>query len=286
MQAFKSFTVLFLVILMTGSLWACNSNEDGNISSDSSEKSNPIKIEDIDWNVDEGIINGRRYVLLDYTNNTDYAISSFEITFNEKDDLTDEEKENFFENVVEKFQLSNDDIAQLKEEDISMHTETNQIVNPGESVKNVYCFYYNGSYYVKKINYYNMVEPDIATIKYIKDDKIYTTYYDFVSKKYSNDDETEVAYRWSKTDLGDKIPKPEVKVVEVEIDNDSTFMFEGYSMSSEQFDAYVEQCQDLGFTVDIDSDKESYSADNTEGYSVDLYYEKNDGMIRATVEAP
>lgn len=286
MKSFKSVTALFLVILMTISLWACNSNEDGNTSSGSDVKSNPIKIEDIDWNIDEGIIDGKRYVLLDYTNNTDYTISSFEITFKEKDDLTDEEKENFFTDVVEKFQLSNDDIEQLKEDDISMHAETNHIVNPGESVKNVNCFHYNGSYYVKKIDHYNLVKPNIATIKYIKDDKIYTTYYDFVSEKYSNDDETEVAYQWSKTDLGNHIPKPDVKVVEVEIDDKNTFTFDAYSMSSEQFDAYVIQYQDQGFIVDIDSDKDSYSAENTEGYSVDLYYEKDDGMISVTVEAP
>ena len=29
-----------------------------------------IKIEDIDWNVDEGIVDGERFVLTEYTNNS------------------------------------------------------------------------------------------------------------------------------------------------------------------------------------------------------------------------
>lgn len=286
MKAFKSFTVLFLVVSMVGSLCACNSSEGEKTPSSNNAKSNSIKIEDIAWNVDEGIIDGDRYVLLDYINNSEYTISRFEITFKEKTGATDEEKEHFFADVKEKFEFSDDEIVELKEEGISMHAETDKVVNPGESVKDAYCYYYSGYSYVKDIDHYNLVEPDIATIQYIKDDKIYTTYYDFVSKKYSDDDEAEVAYQWSKTDLGDKIPKPEVTVVEVGIDDESTFMFDAYGVSLNQFDAYVEQCKALGYTVDESSFEGSYSAYNAEGYSVDLYYENDDDEMSVTVEAP
>ena len=43
-----------------------------------------INIKDIAWNVDEGIADGERCVLLDYTNNTNYTITDFELTFKEK----------------------------------------------------------------------------------------------------------------------------------------------------------------------------------------------------------
>ena len=32
------------------------------------------------------------------------------------------------------------------------------------------------------MNHFNLVEPDVATIKYINDNKIYTSYYDFSTK--------------------------------------------------------------------------------------------------------
>jgi len=287
MKTFKSFTALFLVILMVASLCACNSNKDGNTPSSDNSKSNSLKIEDIAWNVDEGIVDSERYVLLDYTNNSEYTISSFELTFKEKPDISDEEKETFYADIIEKYELNeDDDIEQLKDEDLSMHAETDKVVNPGESVKNAHCYYYSGSFYVRDINHYNLVEPDIATIKYIEDNKIHTIYYDFVSEKYSDDDETEVAYQWSKTDLGNKIPKPEVEVVESGNDDESLFTFDAYGMSLEQFDAYVEECKALGYTVDENNYEGFYSADNAEGYNVYLYYEENDSMMSGTVQVP
>ena len=284
MKAFKSFSALFIAALMLSSLCACNSNTEEKASI--STESNSLKIEDIAWNVDEGIVDGERYALLSYTNNSKYTISSFEITFKEKSGVTDEEKESFFSDVKKKYELSDDDLTELKEENISMHAETEKIVNPGESAKDVYCFYYSGYYYVKDVDHYNMVEPDIATIKYIDDNKIYTTYYDFASEKYSVDDETEIAFQWSKTDLGNKIPKLEAKVVEVGIDDESTFMFDAYGVSLDLFEKYVEQCRDLGYTLEVSSYDGSYSASNAEGYTIDLYYENDDDEMSGTVKAP
>ena len=44
--------------------------------------------------VKQGIVDGDRYALLDYTNNTPYTITHFELTFEEKDDLKEEDKVN------------------------------------------------------------------------------------------------------------------------------------------------------------------------------------------------
>lgn len=105
-----------------------------------------------------------------------------------------------------------------------MHAETDRVVNPSESASNINCYYYGGSF-LKDINHYNVVEPDIATIKYIDEGKILTAYYDYSSKKYSAKAETEIAYQWSQIDLGSKIPKLDVKVVESDRDDEIIFMF-------------------------------------------------------------
>lgn len=52
------------------------------------------------------------------------------------------------------------------------------------------------------------------------------------------------------------------------------------------FDAYVDECKALGYTVDASSSEGFYSADNAEGYNVYLYYESDDGMMSGTIEAP
>lgn len=237
--------------------------------------------------MDQGIVDGEKYVLLDYTNNSKYTVTDFEMTFKEKGSVTEEDKENFYNEIKDKFSMSDDDISELKQRDISMHAETEKIVEPGESAKNINCYYYSGIYYLKDINHFNLVEPDVATIKYINDNKIYTSYYDFSTKKYSEDENTEEAYYWTTSELGTKIPKPDVKVVKKYIsDNENSFGFEAYGLSLDQFNEYVDKCKQLGFTVDESSYEGYYSADDKDGYNVYLSYKEDDDYMTVTIDAP
>lgn len=251
--------------------------------SDDSVKSK-INIEDIAWNVDEKIVDSERYILLEYKNNTPYTIAAFEIIFKEKSNITEEEKSAFYSDIQKMFEASDEEIEEIKTSPISMHAETERAIEPGEFAANVNCFYYTGYYYLKNITHYNLVEPDIAAIKYVDEDKIYTVYYDYKSKKYSVDSEIKVAYQWSQTELGSKIPKPDVKIVESDIDNKKTFMFDAYGMSLEQFNAYVEDCKNLGYTVDSSAFEGFYSADDTNGYNIHLDYDEDDYRMSGTVK--
>lgn len=94
------------------------------------KKRETIKIDDIAWNVDQGIVDGEKYVLLDYTNNSKYTVTDFEMTFKEKGSVTEEDKENFYNEIKDKFSMSDDDISELKQRDISMHAETEKLLNP------------------------------------------------------------------------------------------------------------------------------------------------------------
>lgn len=281
----KILTIFGFILSMVVCFVGCSSSETTN-NPGSSTINEKINIENIVWNVDEGIVDGDRYVLLNYTNNTPYTLTNFEITFKEKAGVTEEEKMNFYSDIQKKFETSDKDMKELKNRPISMHAETDRVVNPSESVSNVNCYYYGGSFYLKDINHYNLVEPDIATIKYIDEDKIFTVYYDYSSKKYSTEAETETAYQWSQTDLGNKIPKPDVKVVECGGDDEAIFMFDAYGLSLDQFNAYVEECKKLGYIVDPGSFEGFYSADNADGYNVYLYYDENSYSMSGTISAP
>jgi len=262
-------------------------NEKTTAEADSTDSAKEkINIEDIVWNIDEGIVDGERYVLLNYTNNTPYTIAGFEILFKEKSDITEEEKSTFYSDIQKIFEASDEEINEIKESPISMHAKTERAIDSGEAAANVNCFYYTGYYYLKNINHYNLVEPDIATIKYVDEDKIYTVYYDYSSKKYSAESETEVAYQWPQTGLSSKIPKPDVKIVENRLDKEKTFMFDAYGMSLEQFNAYVEECKSLGYTVEPTDFEGFYSADDTQGYSIRLHYDEDDYAVSGTVDAP
>ena len=290
----KIFAIFAVVLSMATCFVGCGNSETTDKPGSSEKTDKPgsgvvtekINIEDIAWNVDEGIVDGDRYVLLNYTNNTQYTLTNFEITFKEKAGVTEEEKVKFYSDIQKKFEASDEDMEDLKSRPISMHAETDRVVNPSESASNVNCYYYGGSFYLKDINHYNLVEPDIATIKYIDEDKIFTVYYDYGSKKYSTEAETEIAYQWSQTDLGSKIPKPDVKVVESGRNDEAIFMFDAYGLSLEQFNAYVEECKELGYTVEPGSFEGFYSADNAEGYNVYLHYDEKDHSMSGTISAP
>ena len=273
----KIFGIVAVILSLAMCLVGCGSNEKINKPDGSDTVQEKLNIEDIAWSVNEGIVDGDRYVLLNYTNNTKYTIASFGITFKEKSGVTEEEKSKFYSDIQKKFEASDEDMEDLKEQAISMHAETERNVN---------CYYYGGSFYLKDINHYNLVEPDIATIKYIDTDKIFTVYYDYSSKKYSAEAVTEIAYQWSQRDLGSKFPKPDVKVVESGRDDEVIFMFDAYGLSLEQFNAYVEECKGLGYTVDPGSFEGFYSADNIEGYNVYLYYDEKDYSMSGTISAP
>ena len=245
-----------------------------------------IDIQDIDWAVDEGIVDGERYILMSYTNNSKYAIKEFEIQFKEKADLTQEQKDQFYTDLQTNFEMDEEDISRLKAEEIAMHTDTERLVPPGEVISNVYCYYYSGSYFLKDVSHYNLTEPDIATIRYIDNSEIVTVYYDFASGKYSTEEKTEPADQWTESELGTKIPKPEAPVIERGFDQESMFTFDAYGMSMEQFSAYVEKCRELGFTVDENSYEGHYSADNPEGYDVRVYYDERNQSMSGSVYAP
>lgn len=51
-------------------------------------------------------------------------------------------------------------------------------------------------------------------------------------------------------------------------------MFDEYALLLEQFNAYVKECKGLGYTVESGRFEGFYSADNTEGYNVYLYYDE------------
>ena len=57
--------------------------------------SETVKIEDIDWNVGEGIIDGDRHIVMNYVNNSKLDIVYFGLDYTEKEEITEEEKQKY-----------------------------------------------------------------------------------------------------------------------------------------------------------------------------------------------
>lgn len=246
-------------------------------------KKEPVQIEDIDWNVAQGIVKNDRYMLMNYTNHSDKIITGFEIIFKEKAGMTEEQKKEFYKDIKEQFKFSKKDMNDIKNMPIAMHTESKRLANPGESVTNVNCYYYKGAMYLKNINHFALVEPDIATIHFVDDDQIKTVSYDYSTKNYTYDEKTKECFEWSKEGMGDKIPKPDTKVIEAKIDEKDEFIFEAQGISPNKYNAYLEECKKIGYNKEPVSNENYYSALNKNGAKLLLSYDEEDAAMNVTI---
>lgn len=123
-KIFAAFVVIFSMIMCFA---GCGNDKISNNPSSNSIKKR-INIEDIAWNIDEGIVDGDRYDLLSYTNNTEYTITDFKITFKEKSGITEEEKSSFCADIQSIFEASDEDTEEVRNRPISMHAEATEFL--------------------------------------------------------------------------------------------------------------------------------------------------------------
>ncbi|MBR2461386.1 MAG: hypothetical protein IKB34_09185, partial [Clostridia bacterium] len=167
---------------------------------------------------------------------------------------------------------------------LSAYCKTERIIEPGESVTDIQCFYFSGYYYLKNSEHYALMEPDIMTVRYIEDGYVKTAYYDFLSQKQSRDPDTVMAYYWTDSELGDMLPKPDAKAVLKVYDSEDYFSFDALGISKQEFQSYISECKGMGYTVDADSYENHYSAENGNGYSISIYYDSKDMIMDVSVE--
>ena len=288
-----SYFVAFIVVILSLSLClsGCGAESDSSAEEeDTASVTSPFQIEDIDWAVEEGIDEGERCPLLHYTNNSEYTVVEFELQFKEKDGITEEEKGKYCNDIKKLLSIDEsdpddaEDLEELKTDDIELYAKSEQIVKAGETVSGIHCRYYKGNYSVKDMNHYALVAPDIATIRYIDDEKVFTVYYDYSAQNYSIDNKTEPAYYWTEFGLEKAIPKPKADYVKDGGWDDSTcFIFDVCGWTPEDYNSYVKQCKEYGFTVDIDECEGYFTADSANGYSIDLFYDEEDFIMSGTV---
>lgn len=151
-RGIKCIILICMIVIIGG----CSSNNKKNNTNSDLEEQSKINIEDIDWKVRQGIVDGDRYALLDYKNNTPYTITHFELTFEEKDDLKEEDKEKFYKHIKDVVNADDEGMEEIKNKKIEFYAESNRIVNKNKTVKNQRVYYYSGIYYLQDASYINL----------------------------------------------------------------------------------------------------------------------------------
>ena len=80
---------------------------------------------------------------------------------------------------------------------------------------------------------------------------------------------------WPTEGLATKIPKPNSSMGNVSSDSSNSYRVLVDNMTMNDFENYVRECKNKGFTVDYNKRDTSYSAKNSEGYRLDVSYNGN-----------
>lgn len=233
---------------------------------------NAITIDQIDWTVQEEIIDGSREVGFSYINNSDYPIVSVSIEFTQRADVTDEQRAVFDGMYAE----DSDYIPPVEADELYVSAENEHYVAPGEEADPWVCAL---SYSVTDLTMeqYELMEPNMALIRYIGDDgNIYHEYYDFINDAYELDEddteETITSDTWPTSDLAQLMPQMEAAAITIESDEEESFEVRAYGVTEDDFEEYIQQCKDAGFDTVEDESGMSSTLRNADGYVVDITY--------------
>ena len=148
-----------------------------------------IAIEEIDWIFENGNIQGNNYVVLQFTNNSQYTIDSFELKFEEKANLSKEEKSQVYADIqasqgfddewMNEYITSREQLNQP----ITMYGRYTESTTPNSNSGKIKC-YYMGGWTSKEVLHAEKFEPVTAIIKYTKEDTAFTLYYNFKTNTY------------------------------------------------------------------------------------------------------
>lgn len=284
----KTVRKILMVLLVCAMIWMLSGCGDKDISVDTNlnedvedlvtedlsteelesvDENDLLSINDIDWNVKAGSVDGINTIFFGYTNNTNYTIADVEMTFEQKDDVTADQLV-VFDSLKEDREWSDEEVAQ-----IYILGYNRKLADPGETVDESPCVI-NGTYtLVESMEQYEIMEPTEVSIVYIgSDDKMRMVSYDFKTKEYNYSAKSESIHEWSDSDISSLLPKSEARVVKVSSDDKDRFFFYAYGVLEDEYKSYVDACKKNGFTnVEFESDN-SYRALNADNYEVKINY--------------
>lgn len=279
----RLFGALLVIGLLATSIVGCGASNTpvgaGAQATQSKTASQTINIDQIQFEVGQGVLDGKRCELMKITNNTPFRLCGFQLEYKAKAEVSKEQKDKFLNEIQTEFGLDADAIARLKDMTTLMHASTDKVLKPGESQEDARLYYYQGFYYMNNDDHFQLVEPDIASIKYENAGKIYTVFYDFASKKYTNGNKVEDANQWSEDYLGSKLPKPESDIIRVSVNSEKLYSFDICGATVEDYKNYVEECKAAGFTLDPTNFDQYYHADDKDGNDISVHYYEEKATI-------
>lgn len=242
------------------------------------EKAGPsndaIKVDQIAYEVSSGVIDGNRRVVFDYTNSSDYTVVGVKLELVMKEEVESEAIQNSFDYIIE---------GGITEEEIrnaTMVCEDAFAVEPGATSSKSPVEI--GAIYINNIEQYELMQPDMMTIQFLRDGMIYEEYYDYRTGSYSLSSDVIDPNQWGDSELSSAVPRPDGALVVDVDDGEKQFSFKVQGMTEDAFKAYVEVCKEAGFTGDASELDTMYNASSSDGrFDLSLNYWQGRGSLNA-----
>lgn len=93
-------------------------------------------------------------------------------------------------------------------------------------------------------------------------------------------------FQWPKTAVAELISMPESNIGHIVWDNGDGFKVYVAQITKSDYEAYIEDCWNKGFTIDFYRSDSAFWADNEDGYQVMLSYDDDDDVMSITMSSP
>ena len=274
--------VMSLIMVLSNVLVGCNnmsSNDKNNIpqslNNDNKESESKSKVfkqkdypkwDDIECHFVNGVSYGEPAALMGYTNNSKYTIVSILIDYVVKEDATQEELA-VFDNFVKNGDLEAEKISTLRP-----YIYNYMVCDPGETVEGVTCSLF-GIADATDAKQCELLVVKNAEISFQGDDGlIYTVAFASENEGYTLQNGAEPAKTWTEKDFAKTVPVPDTRFVTVNYDDDDYYQFTAYDITYEQYRSYCTECQDAGFTNEIEDNDISFWCTNESGLTLHIVY--------------
>lgn len=98
--------------------------------------------------------------------------------------------------------------------------------------------------------------------------------------------EETATFEWPSNSIAMQVPKPPSDKGKITFNDDEMFWLEVYGINESQYESYIAECKNRGFSIEGEKDSISYQAYNEEGYFVQLLYLSSREELSIHVEAP
>lgn len=95
-----------------------------------------------------------------------------------------------------------------------------------------------------------------------------------------------VTYEWPSVGLNQYLPIPPTEYGDIKTDDETRFNIEIYQVSLEDFEGYVKDCKEKGFTISTTKTDSVFYAYHAEQYELDIFYWKDKETMDIFLDAP